>query len=62
MIEARDLSKNYGAVRALRGVSFSIRPGEVVGLLGPNGAGKSTAMRITTGFLAPTSGTTEESR
>ena len=56
MIEARDLTKNYGPVRALRGVDFAIEKGEVVGLLGPNGAGKSTAMRITTGFLAPTSG------
>ncbi len=57
MIEAKDLTKNYGAVKALRGASFSIQPGEIVGLLGPNGAGKSTAMRITTGFLAPTEGT-----
>lgn len=56
MIEARDLTKNYGPIRALRGVSFGIGKGEVVGLLGPNGAGKSTAMRIATGFLAPTSG------
>jgi len=56
MIEARDLAKNYGSVRALRGVSFSIQPGQVVGLLGPNGAGKSTAMRIATGYLAPTGG------
>lgn len=57
MIEARDLTKSYGPTRALRGVSFEIQPGEVVGLLGPNGAGKSTAMRIATGYLAPTSGT-----
>ena len=56
MIEVRDLVKHYGPVKALQGVSFEIRPGEVVGLLGPNGAGKSTAMRIVTGFLAPTSG------
>lgn len=56
MIEARELVKDYGPVRALKGVSFGIETGEVVGLLGPNGAGKSTAMRITMGFLAPTSG------
>lgn len=56
MIEARDLVKDYGSFRALKGVSFSIEAGEVVGLLGPNGAGKSTTMRITTGYLAATSG------
>jgi ABC-2 type transport system ATP-binding protein len=56
MIEARDLVKDYGSFRALKGVSLSIQAGEVVGLLGPNGAGKSTTMRITTGFLAATSG------
>ena len=58
MIEVRDLTKHFGAVQALRGVSFSVPRGQVVGLLGPNGAGKTTAMRIITGFLAPTSGTT----
>ncbi len=52
MIEARDLVKDYGSFRALKGVSLSIEAGEVVGLLGPNGAGKSTTMRITTGYLA----------
>ncbi|MDJ0521076.1 MAG: ATP-binding cassette domain-containing protein [Planctomycetota bacterium] len=56
MIEVRNLVKHYGPVKALQDVSFEVRPGEVVGLLGPNGAGKSTAMRIITGFLAPTSG------
>jgi len=56
MIEVRNLVKNYGPVKALKGVTFEIEPGQVVGLLGPNGAGKSTAMRILTGFLAPTSG------
>ncbi len=56
MIEVNELAKRYGEIHALRGVSFTIRPGEVVGLLGPNGAGKSTAMRIVTGYLAPTSG------
>lgn len=56
MIEARDLVKDYGSFRALKGVSLSVQAGEVVGLLGPNGAGKSTTMRIATGFLAATSG------
>jgi ABC-2 type transport system ATP-binding protein len=57
MIEARDLTKHYGRIKALRGVDLDIEPGTVVGLLGPNGAGKSTLMRIVTGFLAPTAGT-----
>lgn len=56
MIEARDLVKDYGSFRALKGVDLSIAAGEVVGLLGPNGAGKSTTMRIATGYLAATSG------
>jgi len=56
MIEVRDLWKNYGETQALRGASFSIRPGEVVGLLGPNGAGKTTTMKIIVGYLAPSRG------
>jgi len=55
-IEVRDLRKNYGDHVALRGISFSVEQGEVVGFLGPNGAGKSTAMKILTGFIAPTGG------
>jgi len=57
MIEVQDLSKSFGSVRALGGVSFTIPRGQVVGLLGPNGAGKTTSMRILTGYLAPTTGT-----
>jgi ABC-2 type transport system ATP-binding protein len=57
MIEVRDLTKDYGTVRALAGVSFSVPKGQVVGFLGPNGAGKTTTMKILTGYLAPTSGT-----
>jgi ABC-2 type transport system ATP-binding protein len=57
MIEARSLSKYYGAHRALDQVSFEVRRGEVVGFLGPNGAGKSTTMRILTCFLSATGGT-----
>ena len=56
MIELQNLSKSYGNVEALRGVSTSIESGEVVGLLGPNGAGKSTAMKVLVGFLLPTGG------
>jgi ABC-2 type transport system ATP-binding protein len=56
MIEVERLSKRYGAVRAIEGLSFAVGRGEVVGLLGPNGAGKTTTMRILTTFLPPTSG------
>src|SRR5215471_16418128 len=62
MIEARQLVKRFqdkkrGAVRAVDGVSFSCRPGEIYGLLGANGAGKTTALRILATILAPTEGT-----
>src|SRR5262245_25583405 len=56
MIEVTDLTKTFGAVHALNGISFSVPKGQVVGLLGPNGAGKTTAMRIITGYVSPTSG------
>jgi ABC-2 type transport system ATP-binding protein len=57
MIEARNLSKTYGTVRAIDKVSFEVRKGEVLGFLGPNGAGKTTTMKILTCFIAPTDGT-----
>jgi ABC-2 type transport system ATP-binding protein len=57
MIELVDVTKSYGSIEALRGVSFRVAPHEVVGLLGPNGAGKSTTIRILTGYLQPDSGT-----
>jgi ABC-2 type transport system ATP-binding protein len=57
MIEVAQLTKSYGPIEALRGVSFKVATGEVVGLLGPNGAGKSTAIKILTGYLQPDDGT-----
>jgi len=57
VLRASALTMRYaGRVTALDGVSFEARPGEVLGFLGPNGAGKTTAMRICTGYLAPTAG------
>jgi len=56
VIEVRDLAKSYGPIRALAGVSFDVRRGEVLGFLGPNGAGKTTTMKILTCFIAPTEG------
>ncbi len=56
-IEIEDLAKHFGAIKAVDGVSFSVKKGEVLGFLGPNGAGKSTTMKMITGFLAPTRGT-----
>ena len=56
MIVVENISKNYGAQKALNNISFSVQAGEVVGLLGTNGAGKSTLMKILTGYLSPTSG------
>lgn len=52
MISVQQVTKRFGRTKALDGVSFSVKSGEVVGLLGPNGAGKTTMMRILTGFLS----------
>ncbi len=57
MIEVDQLSKRFGPVTAVDGLSFVVRPGHVTGFLGPNGAGKTTTMRIILGLDAPTSGT-----
>lgn len=57
MIEVKGLVKMYGAKRAVNGVNFSVRRGDILGFLGPNGAGKSTTMKMITGFLRPTAGT-----
>ncbi|MFQ5578257.1 MAG: ABC transporter ATP-binding protein [Anaerolineae bacterium] len=56
MIEVHDLTKSYGSIEALRGVSFQIGEGEIVGLLGPNGAGKTTIIKTLTGYLQPGGG------
>ena len=56
-IEVQNISKNYGAQKALDNVSFSVKKGEIVGFLGPNGAGKSTLMKILTTYINADSGT-----
>ncbi len=57
MIEVQGLSRNYGGLKAVQDVSFSIDRGEIVGLLGHNGAGKTTIMKMLTGYLEPSGGT-----
>jgi gliding motility-associated transport system ATP-binding protein len=56
-IKVQSLKKSFGPIHAVRGVSFDVSHGEVLGFLGPNGAGKSTTMKMITGFLEPTAGT-----
>jgi ribose transport system ATP-binding protein len=55
-LSATDVHRAFGAVRALRGVSLAVAPGEILGLVGANGAGKSTLIRILTGDLEPDAG------
>ena len=62
MIQAQGLTKRYGSVRAVDGLSFDVRPGLVTGFLGPNGAGKSTTMRMILGLDRPTGGTRDGQR
>ena len=52
----RDLAKSFGGVHAVRGVSFDVHEGEILGLIGPNGSGKSTLFNCILGQLAPTRG------
>jgi ABC-2 type transport system ATP-binding protein len=56
MLEARSLTKYYNGTAAVRDVSFSIRPGEILGYLGPNGAGKSTTVKMLVGLIEPSEG------
>ncbi len=57
VLEVCDLSKHFAGLRALDGVSFTVRTGEILGLIGPNGSGKTTLINVVTGLLPPTSGT-----
>ena len=57
MIDVKGLVKSYGPKRAVDGVSFSVKRGEILGFLGPNGAGKSTTMKMITGYVKPDQGT-----
>jgi ABC-2 type transport system ATP-binding protein len=56
-VEARELTRKFGAVTAVDGLTLSVAPGEIFGLVGPDGAGKTTTMRLLTGVMAATSGT-----
>ena len=57
MAEVKKLTKNYGNIKAVDNISFTVGEGEILGFLGPNGAGKSTTMNIITGYISSTSGT-----
>lgn len=57
MVTVKNLTKDFGTIRAVDNVSFEVEKGTILGFLGPNGAGKSTTMKMVTGFLKPTSGT-----
>jgi ABC-2 type transport system ATP-binding protein len=57
VLEVRNVSKRYGALTAVRNVSFVVKPGEVLGYLGPNGSGKSSTVKMIVGLIPPTSGT-----
>jgi branched-chain amino acid transport system ATP-binding protein len=56
LLTVADLTKDFGGLRAVSGLSFDAEPGEILGLIGPNGAGKTTVFNLVTGFLRPTAG------
>lgn len=56
MLDTRELSKSYASIPAVKNVTFSLQPGQVLGCLGPNGSGKSTTVKMLTGLLEPTRG------
>jgi len=56
MIKVSNLHKSFGKVKAVRGISFEVRDGEITGLLGPNGAGKTTTLRMLYSLLPPDEG------
>jgi branched-chain amino acid transport system ATP-binding protein len=57
LLQVDNLTKNFGGLHAVAGLSFALERGEILGLIGPNGAGKTTAFNLMSGFIAPTSGT-----
>ena len=57
VLEVLNLTKRFGDFTAVNGISFALRPGEILGVLGPNGAGKTTTMHMLLGLITPTSGT-----
>src|SRR4030095_16676505 len=59
LLAVANLTKNFGGLRAVAGLSFELQPGEILSLIGPNGAGKTTAFNLMSGFIVPTSGTVQ---
>ena len=59
LIEANNLGRHFGSIKAVDGISFQVRKGDVLGFLGPNGAGKSTTMKMLTSFLTPSFGSAQ---
>jgi branched-chain amino acid transport system ATP-binding protein len=56
LLEVKEISKSFGGLQAVRGLSFAVEPGEILGLIGPNGAGKTTAFNMIAGYFPPDTG------